>query len=395
MSIWNKVFFVLILLCAAAFVYFGADALKMRRDSQKKLVEAQKALEDAKEKNRKLYFGTDQDDGYISLVNAVDRLRALRGTMAWPNCMPTAQALVNGTTVTVRLQVDALPTPSVTQPDDTQADDLVPDASPDPNSIDPGVLSEPVTPPQERVLPGSIVYLFEKRAKEDGGRLLGEFTVAKVENSTATLTNVNQMSDAEIARINDSATGLVPWAVYTVLPRTATTKPANFEMNEPVTGEPTTGGIEPGDDDSAEEILAVAKPQQSQELLTDPTDDLRPELAQTFVSLNQKRIRLLNLIDMQKKQQDALETTEMDAKKMIEYYQKEIEDCQVLHQDTLRQYVEVKKLYDATVEEVTNIKDMIASLKSLNKKMLADLTQAQLCASEIIHERDASLSMTY
>ena len=410
MSVWNKVLLVLIFLCAAAFVYFGADALKMRRESQKKLVDAQKALEAEKEKKQKLYFGTGQDDGYISLVNEVDRLRAFRGTRAWPNCMPIAQALVNGTTVTVQLQVDALPAPSVSQPvdplaDDPQADDLARISSPDPGAMDPGTMdpgavSVSVTPPQNRVLPGTIVYLFEKRTLADGGCLLGEFTVARVDdNRIATLTNVYQMTEAEIARINDSVAELAPWAVYTVLPRTA----AEIKMAGSQAGglgtdeEAAADAFEPDDDDAlagdnpAGFVVAETTP----EILTDPTTDPRPALAQTFASLNNKRRQLLNHIDMLKIQQEALATTQVEATTMIGFYQKEKEDTQAKQQETLRQNTQVAKLYDATVAEIMNIEERIANFRMLNKKMLAELTRAQLRASEIIHEREVSLSMTH
>ena len=441
MSVWNKVLLVLIFLCAAAFVYLGADALKMRRDSQKKLVDAQKALEAEQEKKQKLYFGTGQDDSYLSLVNEVDRLRKFRGTRAWPNCMPFSQAVVNGTTVTLQLMVDALPKPTATQPeadaqlddkqqagtaqqpDDNQPDDFAAPDSPvtppdpgtiDPNAPDPGGVSEPVTPAQDRVLPGTTVYLFDKRAIVDGGCLLGEFTVAKVDNNIATLTNVYQMTEAEVNRINDSVNATdASWAVYTVLPRTTVEiQVASSEANEPVTdtGEAVADDLEPENGPGEEETLvddesrnaedpakfsvADSIPQQVPEILADPTNDPRPALAQTFASLNNKRRQLSNRIVMQKMQQDALATTQVKAMKMIEFYQKEIEDTQAQRQETLRQYGEVKKLYDVTEAEITKTKYLIASLKSLNKKMLADLTQAQLRASEIILERDASLSMT-
>jgi hypothetical protein len=389
MSVWNKVLLVLIFLCTAAFVYFGADALKMRRESQKKLVDAQKALETEKEKNHNLLFGTGQDAGYVSQLNEVIRLREFRSTRAWPNCMPVAQAVVTGTTITVQVQVDAQPQPQAPQTDDTPLDDLSQTTPPDP-----GAVSAPVAPPQDRVLPGTIVYLFDKRATADGGCLLGEFKVSKVENNIATLTNVYQMTEAEVTRINTGVAELAPWAVYTVLPRTvAATKPASDK---------TTTDIEPNDDESladdapVDELAAETTPQQSQEVLTDdPTEDPRPALAQTFAFLNQKRMRLQNLLDMQKLQQETLATTQVEAANMIRFYQKEIEDTQVQNQETLRQYAEVKKLYDATVAEIVSIEELIANLKTLNKKMLAELTEAQLRASEIIHEREASLSMTH
>jgi len=401
MSVWNKVLLVLVFLCVAAFVYFGADALKMRRDSQKKLVDARKALETEIDKRHKLYFGENSEDGYVSLVNEVNRFRAFRGTRAWPNCLPTGQALVNGTTVTVELQVDAMPTPSVAQTDDPQADDPSLVAPPDPSSIDPGTVSAPVTSPQIRVLPGTIVYLFDKRTISDGGCLLGEFMVAKVDNDIATLTNVYQMTDAEITRINDSVAELAPWAVYTVLPRTAAEiKAASSQADELGTDETATGVIETDDDNaladdhSVKNIAVEPIPQQSPEILDDPTHDPRPALAQTFAWLNNKRRQLSNHIDMQKMQQDDLATAQVDATQMIAFYQKEKDDTQAKQQETLRQCAEVKKLYDVTVVEIANIEKMIANLKTLNKKMLAELTQAQLRASEIIHEREASLSMT-
>ena len=415
MSIWNKVLLVLIFLCAAAFVYFGAEALKMRRDSQKKLVDARKSLEEEQKKNRDYLFGTGQDDGFIFLRNDVDRLRKFRGTRAWPHCLPQAPAVVSGTLVTLQLQVDALPEPSVAQPDeaaamtdrqDTVAQDadtqgtepqtpvadssetMLPDAA-SPNT------STPSTLPQDRVLPGTIVYLFDKRAIADGGCLLGEFTVAKVENTEniATLTNVYPMTEAEIKRINDSVAQVAPWAVYTVLPRELpkTVLAGNGEQATDI----AAVAPEPGDDDVTEDASEEIATQTPSEALTDPTEDPRPALAQTFASLNHKRMQLLNMIEMQTTQKASLETTQNEAAKMIEFYHKEIEGTQAQHQESQLQFAEIKKLYDATTAEIATIEELITSLKSLNKKMLADLTQAQLRASEILLERNASLSMAH
>ena len=405
MSVWNKVLLVLIFLCAAAFVYFGADALKMRRDSQKKLVDARKARDDAIDMNRKLLYGTGQDDSYVSLGNEVNRLREFRSTRAWPNCLPTAQAVVRGTTVTLQLQVDATPLPPVPQPDDVQPgddEDLTapdPSATPDPSAVpDPGATPDPsadlspAVPPQDRVLPGTIVYLFDKRPydkkkPEVSGCLLGEFMVTKVDKDIATLTSVYQMTEAEITRINNSVAQLAPWAVYTVLPREAQVNVASS-----VTGEPTTDtdiGTEPENDNEAEDMLAEEMP----EAFDSPTDDPRPALAQTFASLNHKRKQLQIIVEMLESQQKSLETTQVEATKMVEFYFNEKADTEARLREKLRQFAEVKKLHDATVAEIDSLKELIADLKSMNKKMLADLTQAQLRASEIIHERNASLSM--
>ena len=389
MSIWNKVLLVLIFLCVATFVYFGADALKMRRESHKKLADARALLVDEQEKNRKLLFGTGQGDGYVSLVNEVDRLRAFRGTRAWPNCLPTAPAVVKGTMVTLQLQVDAQPATPVAQPDDESDPSAAPPAS---GNVALSGIVAPATPPQDRVLPGTVVYLFDKRPIADGGCLLGEFTVVKVDIDVATLTSVYSMTPAEIQRINDSVARVAPWAVYTVLPRVASTAllVGNAEQTAdiaPATSE--SAEIDFADNDASSKFVAQPLPQ----ALPGTTDDLRPALAQTFASLNRKRQQLLNIIESQKIQKADLEATQIKATEMIEFYNLEIEDTQVQNQETRRQFAEVKKLYDATVAEIVNIEYLIANLKLLNKKILADLTQTQLRASEIIHEQNASLTM--
>ena len=392
MSVWNKVLLVLIFLCAAGFVYLGADALKMRRESQKKLAEAHKSLEAEQKKNRDYLFGTGQDEGYIFLVNEVNHLRKFRGTRAWPNCQPQAPVAVKGATVTLQLQVDALTEP-VTAP---LGDDLA--ISDDQDAAAPGGAvtaqntSVPTTLPQDRILPGTVVYLFDKRPVADGGCLLGEFSVAKIDKGIATLTNVYPMTSAEIKLIDDSVNRGSPWAVYTVLPREA--PKTTLAGNSGSAPDDNTGTEDDGTSEESQELQAQNPPQPIPDALSDPTEDPRPALAQTFATLNQRRIRLLNQIVMQEMQMTSLKTSETGANQMVRFYTEEKENTQAQHQESRRQYEEVKKLHDATTEEIANIEKLIASLKSLNKKMLAELTQAQLRASEIILERNASLSMS-
>ncbi|MCL2622914.1 MAG: hypothetical protein FWD31_04520 [Planctomycetaceae bacterium] len=388
----------MILLCGAGFIYFGAEALKMRRDSHKKLADARKLLEDEQKKNRDFKFGTGQSDGYIFLVDEVTRLRQFRGTRAWPNCLPQMPVVVNGTTVTLQLQVDAPSFTSQQGDDSAMADDQDTVTAQD-TAVASQVASSnvpiPETLPQSRILPDTIVYLFDKRPIADGGCLLGEFTIVKVDQNLATLINVYPMTVEEIRRIDASVAAVAPWAVYTVLPREVPqTVLAGDGEPVPVVGMGTT---EPDDTSSeeSENILAQTPFQPTTNGLSDPTEDPRPALAQTFASLNHRRIQLLNMIEMQTMQKTSLETTQTEAMKMIEFYRQENDDTEAQHQETRRQYAEINKLYDATTTEISNLEKLIASLKSLNKQMLSALTQAQLRASEIILERNASLSMNH
>ncbi len=376
MSVWNKVLLVLIFLGVAGFVFFGANALKMRRDSQKKLADAHKSLEEENNKYQQVLYGSGQGDGHVFLVKDVGRLRNFRGTRAWPDCLPHAQAIVKNDTVTLQLVVDA-------QPEKKSTDDLQ-EPAPSTDSGNGAEAASTIVPPQERILPGTVVYLFDKRAIADGGALLGEFKVAKVENNIATLTNAYLMTPAEIQRINDSVAQLAPWAVYTALPRKDAAIVANSDSAEQSTG------AESGNDGDSDESLA----QSPSEKFSDPTDDPRSVLGQTFASLNHKRMLLRKHVQMLEMQLAALKTSDVEAKTMVEFYHKEIETTQASLQESNRQLAEVNKLYDATMAESKNLEELIANVKQLNKKMLADLTKAQLNASQIINERDASLSMS-
>ena len=189
------------------------------------------------------------------------------------------------------------------------------------------------------------------------------------------------MTESEIKRIDDSFGRSTPWAVYTVLPH---------EVAKTAVAGSADGSVSEG----IGENLAETPQQSIPDTQPDPTKDKRPALAQTYATLIQRRIQLLNLVQMQEMQKAALKTTATEADQMIVFYTQEKEKSQAQHQEKQRQYAEVKKLYDATAAEVTNIETLISSLRSLNKKMLADLTQAQLHASEIILERNAALSMT-
>jgi hypothetical protein len=150
---------------------------------------------------------------------------------------------------------------------------------------------------------------------------------------------------------------------------------------------------EPEGDDTPEDAQAQTMTPPSLEPLTDPTKDPRSALAQTFESLNLRRIQLQNLVDMQIVQKASLETTQIEAAKMEEFYHQEIADTQAQLKESERQFGEVKKLYDATVQETASMKELITVIKAQNKKLLADLTQAQLRSAELIHKQNASLSM--
>ena len=381
MSTLNKVLLVLVLLCAAGLVYLGADALKMRRDSQKKLAEAEKSLKDEQEKNRQYLYGTGQDDGYVYLVNDVHQMRKARGVRSWPNCMPQSKAVVNGRTLTLQLVVDATPEPAIAE----QAIDPVdtPDAS------SPDILTMSSISADKRILPGTTVYLFDKRSIDEGGCLLGEFVVDKVQDNIATLKNVYLMTKEEEQRINDSVAKLAPWGVYTTLPGAIPTNNALVAAEEMAVPVDSTDSIEadvtPADDETLTAELAE----------TGTNSDSRAALGQTFVSLNIKRMHLQKYVDIYQQQGKSLIDTEtLTNKELVSFYQSEIEKTQELKSQIERHLAVVEKLHTETTAEVERLKEFIANIKAMNKKMLAELTKAQMLAAEKINERDASLSMT-
>jgi len=398
MSTLNKVLLVLVLLCAAGLVYLGADALKMRRESQKKLAEAEKSLKDEQEKNRQYLYGTGQDDGYVYLVNDVNRMRKARGIRSWPDCMPHSKAVLNGRTLTLQLVVDAVPEPAIASDQVLDpADDTV--TTPDANS--PNAVAASSIPAKDRILPGTSVYLFDKRPIEEGGCLLGEFVVDKVQDNIATLKNIYLMTKEEEQRINDSVAKLAPWGVYTILPGAIPTNDALVAAEESMV---PAGSTEPAE---ADESIVVAEEADvapaddatlSAELVESETvtdRDSRAALGQTFVSLNIKRMHLQKYVDIYQQQGKSLvDTNTLTNKELVSFYQSEIEKTQELKSQIERHLAVVEKLHTETTVEVEKLKEFIANVKALNKKMLAELTKAQMLATEKINERNASLSMT-
>ena len=366
MSTLNKVLLVLVFLCAAGFVYLGANALKMRRDSQKKLADAYKTLEAEKSKNREYLYGSGQNDGYVFLRDDVNRLRKIRGIRAWSGCTPESPAVEKDRVVTFQLRVDATPEkPIASGTDEAELSPLDQE-----NGINTGVAT--AAPPQDHILPGTVVYLFDNRSIDEGGCLLGEFTVDRVENNIATLKNVYLMTQGEIQRINDSVKSLAPWSVYTVLPGTipAETTANNADRDLPEGEEAAVGSF-------AE---------------TNTVD--RSLLGQTYVSLNLKRMHLMKYVDIYDKQKSSLLDADTTMKQeLVSFYDKEKAETQDRLNTTKGQTGVVNQLMAETSAEINNLEVMIANVKALNKKMLADLTKAQLTASEKINERDASLSM--
>lgn len=373
MSVWNKVLLVLIFLCAAGFVYLGGTALKYRRDSQKKLHDTQVALQNEWKKNHEYLHGTGQGDGYFSLVNEVNRIRDIRGTRVWPDCLPQSAPVVNETKVTLQLLVDAKPETPVDPDAEIPAD--IADTTTAGSDTESQVIS---IPPKDRILPGSLVYLFDNRPLEQGGSFLGEFLVDKIDNNVATLINSYLMTPTEIERINNSAAQLAPWAVYTVLPKKVT-------KAELLADDAGSTDSEFGDD---AEITMASETQPETE------KDLTPALAQTYASLNLKRMRLMLHVEMLQTQIASLKKADdMSKEVMIAFYQDENADAKTQIDKNEEQLAEVQKLHDATIAEINQMEENIASLKALNKKMLADLTDAQITVSEAINQRDASVSM--
>ena len=404
MSTLNKVLLVLVLLCAAGLVYLGADALKMRRESQKKLAEAEKSLQDEQEKNRQYLYGTGQDDGYVFLVNDVNRMLKARGIRSWPNCMPHSKAVVNGRTLTLQLVVDATPEPVVAA---DQLVDLADDTATPPDAGSPDVVTASNIPAEKRILPGTTVYLFDKRPIEEGGCLLGEFVVDKVQDDIATLKNVYLMTKEEEQRINDSVAKLAPWGVYTTLPGAIPTNGALVAAEDsaaPAESTDSADSTEPAETDestlAADEADAVPAddetlPVELAETETGTERDSRAALGQTFVSLNIKRMHLQKYVDIYQQQGKSLvDTDTLTNKELVSFYQSEIEKTQELQSQIERHLAAVEKLHTETTAEVERLKEFIANIKAMNKKMLAELTKAQMLAAEKINERDASLSMT-
>ncbi|MDR1382680.1 MAG: hypothetical protein LBJ67_02350 [Planctomycetaceae bacterium] len=367
MSVWNKVLFFLLILCTAGFVYLGTVALNNMRTSQKKLVDLKKSVKDEQEKNKKLLYGNGNEGGYLALNAEVNRLRKIQGAKAWHNCLPDSQAHVADTAVTLQLTVDALP--KLAKPTDGA------NVGEENNTSDnPGAgtsLAVPVAKPQDRIVLGTTVYLFDKRPPRNGGTFLGVFTVSQINGSKVVLTNSLLMTAEEIAKINSSVDAKAPWAVYTVFPIDSKMLFENAEK------------------DKLAEILT----EELAEIYADQNRDL-VSLEPAFMSLQLKRTELLKHVDMLQRQLNSLEQIGKDAVATMDFYEQEKTTITKEIDSANQQKDRIEKLLKDTENAISQLELQIKAMKALIKTRYAELTKQQITASEKINQQKASLSLT-
>ncbi|MCE5303271.1 MAG: hypothetical protein LLF97_09210 [Planctomycetaceae bacterium] len=179
MSIWNKVLVGLIAVASVAFFYMAARTLKTHQHWCELAAKFEKKIAQVQEDNRRLAEGSPNSPGIRQLRTELTKLLMDR-RRAWFGC--EAKVTLN--------------------PQKATAEVLVKTSQPDPHGI----------------AANTIVYGFEKTAKEAPGRYLGEFKVTKStpKSKQVVLAPTSQLSPREL---NNLAGAKGSWTLYEVMPR--------------------------------------------------------------------------------------------------------------------------------------------------------------------------------
>jgi len=368
MSRWNWALLILLFLCIAGFVYLTTDALSKRRTSQNALKKAEETLQQEQEKNKKLLYGDGTSGGYLALNTEVNRLRKIQGAKAWLNCLSDGQAQVDDTVVTLKLTVDVPPPKSADGTEENPADATdTTDATATADNAANGETS--AAKPEDKILRGTKVYLFDKTLPREGGAFLGVFTVSQINGNNVTLTNSLLMTPDEVAKINASVDKKAYWAVYTALPIDSKSLFENSEQLKEILSEETAAVFS-----NAERELESLEP--------------------AFTSLQLKRTQLLKHADMLQIQLKSLEQIGKDAEATTVFYEKEKNTIGEEIESVKEQIAYVEKLLKETQAMIDQFKTQIEVTKARNKQIYAELTKQQITASEKINQKNAAVTMS-
>ncbi|MCL2348134.1 MAG: hypothetical protein FWC50_07710 [Planctomycetaceae bacterium] len=381
MSIWNKILLVLIFFCVIGVFYLGAKSLSNRSANQKKLQQIAISIEKEKEKNSQILYGNE--DGLEKLNAQVATLRKLQDARTWFRCQPVSPPQVADKDVTLQLVIarDTSNTSGGGNASGDAAGSPAPDAA-----ANPAVVADP----SARIPLKTTVYLFDQRSQSEGGVFLGEFSVEKADAQGITLKNSLLMTNAEIEKIAASQSTNAEWAVYTVLPTVLPGMPSNAaspgDAGNDSTSAQTAAASDVTENASAVENAVVAE---NTGTGTDTADALGA-LVKDYSALHLKRTQLLKDIDMLQRQIKSLESADVQGKELSVSYQKEIDSTKASIAEDQMQRQEVSSVKAALDHEIQQMTTQIATLKALNKKILADLTVAQVQAADEITRQEAS-----
>jgi hypothetical protein len=195
MSIWNKVLLGLIFVASLVFFYFGARALKVQAVWRDNIRKHEELLGKLNEQIALVQGAKERvDSAEMNLRKARIELHKLqfRGRVwGWP--LPDAPK--DTTCDVTRQQVELVK-------DEKSKQDTV------------RVAINVPWPTPHQITPSMVCYLFDKADVEQGGKYLGEFTVAAVADKQVQLQPSKKLTEAQVTALRASQG---PWVLYDTL----------------------------------------------------------------------------------------------------------------------------------------------------------------------------------
>jgi len=178
MSIWNKVLLGFIFVFAVAFFYLAARTLKTHQYWCELAQQFEQKIEQVENENVDLVQADPKDDADVTAMG-IDRLRLELHKMlidrgrVWADCTPQVQPQTGKVTLTLQ------------------------------EAGSHGIADK------------TVLYAFEGKDVQDGGKYLGEFKVVGVDEDKVALEPAVTLEPDELKRIDDSQG---PWTVYEIMP---------------------------------------------------------------------------------------------------------------------------------------------------------------------------------
>jgi hypothetical protein len=346
MSIWNKVLAGVIAVVALVFFYMTASAMGIHKYWHKSMVDHQRAIKATAAENVALLEGSAGDaatPGVRRLRLDVHKSILDRGRM-WRNC---AARITNGQTGEVAVTIDA---------------------------------SQPHGIPAK-----SVLYLFSQADFEKGGRYLGEFRAAQVDEGKrlVALQPTMKLSEREVKRLAEHKGAVL---MCEVMPADnhqafADLKPADLKaiLPEQTLAEYARDGQDAKADDPANRKVKDG----DKEKFVRQLRDYRVLLAGLF----RDRTVLSDRIASASVDIDRVDAAIAESKRQEEYCRTQIESLK-------KDVAEVNREKDATVAHRKAIEDKLGQLKQLidtgiasNRAMADELGRLQLEATRRIDQR--------
>jgi hypothetical protein len=340
MNIWNKVLVGFIVVLAPIALYLSVRAMRTHRHWRAIAAQMEADLEKEIQRTAELIDGTGEGEtaslGTRQATLELHKLMVDRGRV-WYNCRPLA------------VQPRQDPATGLSTIDVSVATSL-----PDPNEIS----------------TKTVLFLFEHKLTQQGGRYLGQFTVIAANEKQLQLRPSQNLSPEQQKRLGDSQQSQTPWTLYETMP---IDDPAAF------------AGM------SEAEIAALVGSESVAKTLADPNRPLR-DFEALFRDFHRQRSARLDMYAAAERDKQFMDEAAADAAQQEQFRRNEIDQSKA-------KLAEVTREANAVIAHRDQVRNSLASVKAAAEKLIrengtlaGEIARIQLEATRLIDERTRGMA---